>query len=97
MGIDGYTFHGLYGEREYPIAVKRMDNVGRMWVDNFETAMRRKQHTKGYIIAFDFIKDAYEEVPRAKSQEGLDIELVKVDDISKRFREGFMETLKGIR
>lgn len=43
MGIDGYTFYGLYGEKEYPIAVKRMDKVGRIWVDNFETAMRRKQ------------------------------------------------------
>lgn len=97
MGIDGYTFCGLYGEKEYPIAVKRMDKVGRIWVDNFETAMRHKQHTKGYIIAFDFTKDAYEEVARAKSQEGLGIELVKVDEISKRFREGFMETLKGIQ
>jgi DNA modification methylase len=96
MGIDGYTFYGLYGEREYPIAVKRMDKVGRIWVDNFETAMRRKQYTKGYIVAFDFTRDAYEEVARAKSQEGLDIELVKVDEIKKRFLEGFMETLKGI-
>jgi len=96
MGIDGYTFYGLYGEREYPIQVKRMDKVGRIWVDNFETAMRRKGYNKGYIVAFDFTKDAYEEVARAKSQEGLDIELVKVDEISKRFREGFMETLKEI-
>jgi DNA modification methylase len=97
MGIDGYTFYGLYGEKEYPIAVKRMDKVGRIWVDNFETAMRRKGYNKGYIVAFDFTKDAYEEVARAKSQEGLDIELVKVDEISKRFREGFMETLKSLQ
>lgn len=96
MGIDGYTFYGLYGEREYPIAVKRMDKVGRIWVDNFETAMRRKGYNKGYIVAFDFTKDAYEEVARVKSQEGLDIELVKVEEIKKRFQEGFMETLKGI-
>ena len=66
MGIDGYTFYGLHGEKEYPVAVKRMDKVGRIWVDNFETAMRRKQHTKGYVIAFDFTEDAYEEVARAK-------------------------------
>lgn len=96
MGIDGYTFYGLYGEKEYPIAVKRMDKVGRIWVDNFETAMRRKSYNKGYIVAFDFTKDSYEEVARAKSQEGLDIELVKVEEIKKRFLEGFMETLKGI-
>jgi len=97
MGIDGYTFYGLYGEKEYPIAVKRMDKVGRIWVDNFETAMRRKGYNKGYIVAFDFTRDAHEEVARAKSQEGLDIELVKVGEISKRFREGFMETLKSIQ
>jgi len=96
MGIDGYTFYGLYGEKEYPIAVKRMDKVGRIWVDNFETAMRRKGYNKGYIVAFDFTKDANEEVARAKSHEGLDIELVKVEEIKKRFVEGFMETLKGI-
>jgi site-specific DNA-methyltransferase (adenine-specific) len=95
MGIDGYTFYGLYGEKEYPIAVKRMEKVGRIWVDNFETAMRRKGFDKGYIVAFDFTKDAYEEVARAKS-EGLHIELVKVDEIKKRFLEGFMETLKEI-
>ena len=97
MGIDGYTFYGLCGERQYPIAVKRMEKVGRIWVDNFETAMKRKGYDKGYIVACDFTKDAYEDVARVKSQEGLDIELVKVDEISKRFREGFMETLKGIQ
>ncbi|MBT9159777.1 MAG: Type-2 restriction enzyme RsrI [Dehalococcoidia bacterium] len=36
------------------------------------------------------------EVARARSGRGLDIELVKVGEISKRFREGFMETLKGV-
>ena len=70
---------------------------GRIWVDNFETAMRRKGHNKGYIVAFDLTKDAYEEVARAKSQDGLDIELVKVAEISKRFCEGFMETLKRLQ
>jgi hypothetical protein len=59
--------------------------------------MRRKGYSKGYIVAFDFTRDAHEEVARAKAQEGLDIELVRVDEISKRFREGFMETLKGIQ
>ena len=65
-------------------------------MDTFETAMRRKGYNKGYIVAFDFTRDAQEEVARAKSQEGLDIELVKVEEIKKRFQEGFMETLKGI-
>ena len=96
MGIDGYTFYGLYGEKEYPIAVKRMDKVGRIWVDNFETAMRRKGYNKGYIVAFDFTRDAHEEVARAKSQEGLDIELVKVGEIKERFLEGFIGSLKDI-
>jgi DNA modification methylase len=95
MGIDGYTFYGLYGEKEYPIQVKRIDKAGRGVVDTFETAMRRKGFDKGYIVAFDFTKDAYEEVARAKS-EGLHIELVKVSEIKKRFQEGFIETLKGI-
>jgi hypothetical protein len=32
---------------------------------------------------------------RAKSEEGLDIELVKVEEMKKRFLEGWMESLKG--
>lgn len=73
-----------------------MQNQYKDLVDNFETAMRRKGYNKGCIVAFDFTRDAYEKVARAKSQEGLDIELVKVDEVKKRFQEGFMETLKSM-
>lgn len=75
MGIDGYWF--LTKE---PIQVKQSPTVGRNVVDNFETALRRANHTRGYIIGFSFTRDAREEVARVK-KEGLDIELVKVAEV----------------
>ena len=79
MGIDGLSFIN-----HYPIQVKQSESVGRNVVDNFETALRRYYKTKkemvGYIVAFSFTSGAYEEVARVK-KEGMQIELVKVQDI----------------
>jgi hypothetical protein len=80
MGIDGYTFM-----RISPVQVKQSENVGRNVVDNFETALRREGKSTGYIVAFSFVKGAYEEVARAKAHDNLDIRLVKVDEIDKCF------------
>lgn len=75
MGIDGYWFF----TRE-PIQVKQSEHVGRNVVDNFETAIRRAGHDKGYVIAFSFTRGAVEEAARAK-KEGLVIQLVKVAEV----------------
>lgn len=74
LGIDGYSFmvHD-------PIQVKQSDNVGRNVVDNFETAMERGGHDKGYIIAFSFTRNAKEEVMRVKTR--LNITLVTVAEL----------------
>lgn len=53
---------------EAGIQVKQSDNIGRNVVDNFETALKRKKHTKGYIVAFSFGKGAYGEVARVKKR-----------------------------
>ena len=83
MGLDGKK-NGV------PIQVKRSDGIGRNVVDNFKSAIGRfhgkafdikKQKVHGYIIAFSFGKGAYEEIARLKNEEGLIIELVKVEDI----------------
>jgi len=79
MGIDGFTFDLK------PIQVKQSDNIGRNVIDNFETAMRRVKAKKGIIVAFSFGKGAYEEVARAKLQEGLEIELITVNDLIEKF------------
>lgn len=76
LGIDGYSF--MVGN---PIQVKRSPNVGRNVVDNFETAMRRGGHRKGYIVAFSFTRNAREEVARARWHDGLEIDLVTVRDL----------------
>lgn len=67
MSIDGYSF--MVGN---PIQVKRSDSVGRNVVDNFQTAMRRGSHTKGYIVAFSFTRGARAEVARARWHDDLD-------------------------
>lgn len=80
MGIDGYTF--MFRE---PVQIKQSEGVGRNVLDNFETAVRRVHRRKGYIIAFSFVKAAYEEAARAKLEEGLEIKLVQVDELEKHF------------
>lgn len=76
MGIDGYSFF-----LHEPIQVKRSDKVGRNVVDNFETALLRAKREKGFIVAFSFTRNAYEEVARVKNEQGLEILLVTVEDL----------------
>lgn len=78
MGIDGFSPEVLGG---YPIQVKQSEGVGRNVVDNFETAMRRMNKKKGYIVAYSFVKGAYEEAARAKNQDGLEIILRTVQEL----------------
>lgn len=75
MGIDGYSFL-----EHHPIQVKQSEHVGRNVVDNFETAIRRDDKDKGYIVAFSFTRNAREEAARARS-DNLDIHLVSVADL----------------
>lgn len=74
MGIDGYYLG------EIPLQIKQQERVGRNAVDNFETALRRKRKNKGYVVAFSFTRDAYEEGARAK-EDGLGIQLIRVDEL----------------
>lgn len=81
LGIDGFSYM-----KHYPIQVKQQENVGRNFIDNFETAIRRYNEneeyktSKGFVIAFSFGRGAKEEVARAK-KEGFNIKLVTVQDI----------------
>lgn len=77
MGIDGWI------ELDVPTQVKQSENVGRVTVDKFETAIRIYNKKRGVIIAFSYTKDAHEEVARAKNEEGIDIKLKTVEEILK--------------
>ncbi len=77
MGIDGYTFEG------HPIQVKQSESVGRNVIDNFETAIKRANAKIGLVVAFSFVKNAYEEAARAKNHGDVDIKLVTVEDLLK--------------
>lgn len=78
MGIDGLTPQITGG---YPIQVKQSVDIGRNVIDNFETAMRRMNKKKGYVVAFSFGRGAVEEVARVKNQESLEIILRTVQDL----------------
>lgn len=77
-GVDGTTPQINGG---YPIQVKQEEGIGRNYIDNFETAMRRIGKKKGYFVAFSFGRGAIEEVARAKNEEGLDITLRTVQEL----------------
>ncbi len=75
-GIDGYTlFH------HDPVQVKQQEHVGRPDMQKFESAIRRERKSKGYFFALGFTKQAHDEVARAKMEDKLEIELVKVQDL----------------
>ena len=80
MGLDGYYPRSILTE-EAGIQVKQSEGVGRNVVDNFETALKRQNYKKGYIVAFSFSKGAYEEVARIKNKEGLEIKLITIKDL----------------
>ncbi len=77
-GIDGHTPQVMGG---YPIQVKQSDDVGSVPVRLFETDMKVDGKNKGYFVAFSFNKGAYEEVARAKNQDGLEIILRTVQEL----------------
>ena len=78
LGVDGSTPQITGG---YPIQVKQSEDVGRNIIDNFETAMKRFNKKKGYIVAFSFGKGAHEEVARVKNKEGIEIILRTVQEL----------------
>ena len=78
FGIDGLTPQVTGG---YPIQVKQSDDIGRNVIDNFETAIRRMNKKKGYVVAFSFGRGAVEEAARVKNQEGIEIILRTVQDL----------------
>lgn len=66
-----------------PIQVKQSERVGRNVVDNFETAVERSGKHMGFIVAFSFTRNAYEEAAAAKQRGRPHIVLVRVADVVK--------------
>ncbi len=77
MGIDGWSFF-----ERLPIQVKQWRKpVGREEVDKFETAIERSGKHMGYLVAFEFTKDAYEEAARSRQVGKNAVTLVRVKDV----------------
>jgi len=74
-GIDGHDFG------RNPVEVKQSEHVGRPVVQKFHSAVRSEKRKKGIIVAFSFAKTAYEEVARIKLDEGIEIELITIQEL----------------
>ncbi len=74
-GIDGHDFG------RNPVEVKQSEHVGRPVVQKFHSAVRSEKRKKGIIVAFSFAKTAYEEVARIKLDEGIEIELLTIQEL----------------
>jgi site-specific DNA-methyltransferase (adenine-specific) len=94
MGIDGRVYaasmvkekeegYDLFGaaDRWFPVQVKQKEKAGRPDIDAFETAMQRQRRDKGFFIAFDFTRDAHQEIKRARRESKLEIIPVTVQEI----------------
>ena len=64
-----------------PIQVKQQSTVGRPQIQNFVGHLVQNKQKRGFFIAFDFAKTAYECVAEVKQNVGVEIELVKVEKI----------------
>jgi DNA modification methylase len=64
-----------------PIQVKGSDGVGYDEVQRFETTLRTLHTGEGYVVAFSFSKPAYSEAFRAKNTDGLNIDLLELEEV----------------
>lgn len=64
-----------------PIQVKQQSNVGRPQIQNFVGHLVQNKQHRGFFIAFDFAKTAYECVAEIKQNVGVEVELVKIEKI----------------
>jgi predicted helicase len=83
MGIDGYIPKSIL-HKETGIQIKQSENIGRNVIDNFKSALDRKQYKKGIVVAFSFSKGASEEVARLKNTGELDISLITIEELLKK-------------
>ncbi|MCW3996233.1 MAG: hypothetical protein NWE98_08835 [Candidatus Bathyarchaeota archaeon] len=75
LGIDGYSASG------YPVAIKQADGIGMNVIDAFASSLARNKTRNGVIVAFSFGSDAVRGKVRAKTNYGLNIEMLTVEDL----------------
>ncbi len=75
MGIDGYSAAG------YPVAIRQTDGVGMNAIDNLASSLARSRARNGVIVAFSFGGDAVRGKVRARTNYGLDIQMLTVNEL----------------
>jgi hypothetical protein len=75
MGIDGFTTGGQ------PVSIKQSDDVGMRVIESFASALARNRVREGIIVAFSFGSDAIRGKVRAKTNYGLEIQMLTVNEL----------------
>jgi hypothetical protein len=75
MGIDGFTTGGQ------PVSIKQSDDIGMRVIDSFASALAKNRAREGVIVAFSFGSDAIRGKVRAKTNYGLEIQMLTVNEL----------------
>jgi len=81
MGIDGFTYF-----IQFPIQIKKSEQIGRNILDNFHSAILRQGKKKGFIIGLSFGMGAIKEAHRLKNSEDIEIILVTLQEVMNDYR-----------
>ncbi len=74
--IDGWILSTI------PIQIKGSDAVGYSEIERFEKTLKKQKTKEGLFVAFSFSKPAYAEAQRARDKDGLNIDLIELEERS---------------
>ena len=63
-----------------PVQIKGSERVGYPEVERFERTVQKQRAPEGYMVAFSFSKNAYEEAFRARDKNGINIDLIALKE-----------------
>jgi hypothetical protein len=63
-----------------PIQIKGSDSIGYAEIERFEKTLEKQKVKEGLFVAFSFSKPAYEEAMRTKNENGINIDLIELEE-----------------
>jgi hypothetical protein len=72
--VDGWIMSTI------PIQIKGSDGVGYAEIERFEKTIEKQKLKEGLFVAFSFSKPAYEEAMRARNENGINIDLIELEE-----------------
>lgn len=72
--VDGWIMSTI------PIQIKGSEGIGYSEIERFEKTLEKQKLKEGLFVAFSFSKPTYEEALRAKNENGLNIDLIELEE-----------------